>query len=353
MFRTFIAAFILFSVTAFADVDTGSRMTTRILKLSPQKKVVILNRGSEDGIQTGDHAQMYSEETLVGIWKAVKLSSQRSIWEAVDIAKPESIAQDEVYHLVISTPVVVTFDPDTKESTEAIKGELLEANAPVFNEFKSWKYWRLGVLVGLGNRPRSGYSFGEEIPYDRFGVGRKIDFQIEASRAIPNEIYTSLRGTASFRTTRTSVEYPLLDARMIHEQELRWGFGFGVQWDPYETDIVRLSWGTALQIYPFDRIRIDQTDVNGRSDFLNFQAMSTGISANVSYLFKNVFGKNGKNWWEIGPMDLGFRFYSELRPGRTMEAIDPPLYKDMWGTDFLRHETVIDYSLLVEVSERF
>jgi hypothetical protein len=343
VFRTFVAVFILFSVAAFADVDTGTRMITRVLKLSPQKKVVILNRGREDGIQIEDHARMYAEETIVGTWKAVKLSAQRSVWEAVEVPDYQKVVQDEVYHLVISSPVVVVDDPDVKKSTADIKSELLEINAPVVNEFTSWRNWRLSALAGLGNRPRSGYLFGEEAPYDRFGVGRKIDFQVEASRAIPNEIFTSLRGTASFRVTHADIKYPLLDAREIQEREMRWGFGFGVQWDTFETDKFRLSWGTALQMYPFDRIRIDQTEANGRTDFLNFHTMSTGLSANVSAVFKDIFGS----------MDLGLRFYSELRPGKTMQTIDSPSYKDMWATDDLNHATVIDYSLLVEISERF
>ena len=99
------------------SLELDEKLTFRILKLSQSKKTLLLNRGTDDGLEIDDHAKFYLTSTGV-VARAVvkKLSPTRSVWSIYRLVNESEIDGGRALQLKIVSGVKLT-----KDSTRMFK----------------------------------------------------------------------------------------------------------------------------------------------------------------------------------------------------------------------------------------
>ena len=90
---------LILSLPAFAIDPLETLSNIRIKEVLPDN-IVLLTRGTEDGIHKGDHARLVNLEGYAA--RAVCLSShlERSYWKLYRIVSAETISKDFVYKMI-------------------------------------------------------------------------------------------------------------------------------------------------------------------------------------------------------------------------------------------------------------
>ena len=84
----------------------------RLINISHSKRTVLLNRGSEDGLQDGDHAKFYISNSDEIFARAIvrKVSPRRSLWSVYRVINPEYLKKDTILQLSITNPIPLSSD---------------------------------------------------------------------------------------------------------------------------------------------------------------------------------------------------------------------------------------------------
>ncbi len=112
--KAFVLFYLVLAITLLSNasaLEIDEKLTLRILKTSNTKKTVLINRGLEDGLVVGDHAKFFLTTGVIARGVVVKASPTRSIWSFYRIIDADSVINDKVMNLKISTPLKLTEDP--------------------------------------------------------------------------------------------------------------------------------------------------------------------------------------------------------------------------------------------------
>lgn len=101
----------LFAYTGALALEVDETLTLRILNVSTTKKTILINRGIEDGLTEGDHANFYLPEGIIARGVLVKLAPTRSIWSIYRTVNADYLKEEEVMNLKITKPVRLSSDP--------------------------------------------------------------------------------------------------------------------------------------------------------------------------------------------------------------------------------------------------
>ena len=93
-------------------LDMDETLTFRILKLSKTKKTLLINRGTDDGLEVENHAKFYLTSTGV-VARAVvrKVSPTRSVWAIYRLINESEINTGRVLQLKSVSAVKLSKDP--------------------------------------------------------------------------------------------------------------------------------------------------------------------------------------------------------------------------------------------------
>ena len=100
-------------------LEISEKLTLRILKVSGSKKTILINRGLEDGLEVGDHANFFMLKGVVARGVVAKASPTYSIWSIYRISHPSDLIANKVMNLKITPKATLSKDP-----THALKAEL-------------------------------------------------------------------------------------------------------------------------------------------------------------------------------------------------------------------------------------
>ena len=86
---------LIFSAKTFALESTDS-MKAQIIKVYA-KNILVLNRGSEDGIFKTDHIKLSSKEGFIARGICIKQTMMTSHWKIYRVTRPELVSKDTTY----------------------------------------------------------------------------------------------------------------------------------------------------------------------------------------------------------------------------------------------------------------
>ena len=123
----FIFLFLVLSLSFNSySLEMDEKLTVRVLGLSSTKKTLLTNRGIEDGLVVGDHAKFFLTTGVVARGVVIKASPSRSIWSIYRIIDAESISNDKVMNIKISSALKLTED-----ASRALKVDDMSSSIPV------------------------------------------------------------------------------------------------------------------------------------------------------------------------------------------------------------------------------
>ena len=114
---------LLIASQAFA-LEVDEKLTFRVLKLSETRKTMLVNRGTEDGLNEGDHAKFYVSAGVVARGVIVKVSPARSVWSIYRLVNADFVLADAVMSLKITPPVKITQDESKMLVVEDVPTEV-------------------------------------------------------------------------------------------------------------------------------------------------------------------------------------------------------------------------------------
>ncbi len=104
------------------SLPVDSQLTTRILETTKTGKTMLLNRGSVDKLNLGDHAKFYITEAIVARAVLVKLNTNTSVWSVYRMVNPDLVINDAVLRLKITPEVKLSSNPYSMLARESITG---------------------------------------------------------------------------------------------------------------------------------------------------------------------------------------------------------------------------------------
>jgi hypothetical protein len=110
--------FFLISSWSIYGLEIDEKLPLRLLKTSRSKKTILINRGVEDGLASGDHAKFFLTKGVIARGVVIKTSPTRSVWSLYRVIDAAEIEPDRVMNLKISSPVKLTDDPSKMLSHE-------------------------------------------------------------------------------------------------------------------------------------------------------------------------------------------------------------------------------------------
>jgi len=114
--------------------DQEIEMTVRFLQVSDTKKTVLINRGSEDGVEVGKHARFFLTKGVVARGEVIEVSPKRSIWSLYRLVLPSDIKEDQLVKANFTAPLKTTTDASRSiasvedETNTELEKLLLEMN---------------------------------------------------------------------------------------------------------------------------------------------------------------------------------------------------------------------------------
>jgi hypothetical protein len=121
--KTALLLTLLIASQAFA-LEVDEKLTFRVLKLSETRKTMLVNRGTEDGLNEGDHAKFYVSAGVVARGVIVKVSPARSVWSIYRLVNADFVLADAVMSLKITPPVKITQDESKMLVVEDVPTEV-------------------------------------------------------------------------------------------------------------------------------------------------------------------------------------------------------------------------------------
>ena len=106
----YLTIFSLSLITPAMALDVEEKLTVRFLKISSSKKTVIVNRGVEDGLATGDHGKFFLTPGVIARGMVAKTSPTRSVWSLYQIIDSGQVVVDKVVSVKIITPLKISKD---------------------------------------------------------------------------------------------------------------------------------------------------------------------------------------------------------------------------------------------------
>lgn len=93
--RILLIIFITLVSSAFAE-EVGPRkpwqMIGSVLNISQEQKVILFNKGHEDGVAEGDHAWFWSHNKKGFKAECLRVSESRSVWQLYRLENEEILA---------------------------------------------------------------------------------------------------------------------------------------------------------------------------------------------------------------------------------------------------------------------
>ena len=126
---------ILLLLIAMKDIyalEVDEVLTSRLLKVSDSKKTVLVNRGSEDGLNERDHGKFFITKGVIARGILEKVSPTRSIWSLYRIVRSDELFPNKLLNLKITPSVDLTKDPTKAINTPQV--ETLPSSGTIQNE---------------------------------------------------------------------------------------------------------------------------------------------------------------------------------------------------------------------------
>jgi len=222
---------------------------------------------------------------------------------------------------------------DAREFTQKIPNpdptdyRLLEP-LPTFYPFNRSETLRANMRFSLGTPLTQNYPYREKIQADSYGY--QLEFNASMTRRVrkepSNRLYAG--GIFSLRTVNSDLT---LETRRSRERWNKMGLGGVLSYDPYRTDLHRITLSWAAIANPFHQVSISQTDATGVTEIRNFMAwnFSSRLGAEWQWLkitetldftlgawselesplnFNSTTPSNRPEWWSGNQFNAGFSF---------------------------------------------
>ncbi|MDH4467083.1 MAG: hypothetical protein QE271_03425 [Bacteriovoracaceae bacterium] len=106
-------------------LTVDNTLTIRILKSTSSKKTILINRGTDDGLDMGMHARFFNEGGTVARGILVDKKDDRSIWSIYRQVSPDLLETDQVMSIKITPEVKITNDETKSVLREGLDQKLL------------------------------------------------------------------------------------------------------------------------------------------------------------------------------------------------------------------------------------
>jgi len=112
---------VMLSINAFS-LPIDSKLSVRILETTQSGKTLLINRGSIDNLNVGDHAKFYITEAIVARAVVIKLKQNTSIWSVYRMVNPDLVINDAALKIKITPAVKLSNNPYAMLAEDSIKG---------------------------------------------------------------------------------------------------------------------------------------------------------------------------------------------------------------------------------------
>lgn len=113
-----VISLLIFPTLGFS-LSPDQTLRASILSISSSKRTILLNKGSEEGLEVGNHAKFYIEsENLMARAIIRKISPSRSLWSVYRLLETGQLEKYRVINLTITTPL-----PLTDDNSKSLLGE--------------------------------------------------------------------------------------------------------------------------------------------------------------------------------------------------------------------------------------
>ena len=189
---------------------------------------------------------------------------------------------------------------------------------------------RANMRLSLGTPLTQNYPYRERIQADSYGY--QFEFNAQMTRRVRKEASNRLYagGLFTFRTVNSDLT---LETRRSREQWNKIGFGGVLTYDPYRTDLHRITLSWAAIINPFHQVSISQTDLNGVTEIRNFLAWNFSSRVGAEWQWLRV----------TETLDLTMGVYSELESPLNFNSSTPSNRPEWWSGD--QFNSAINFTL--------
>ncbi len=187
---------------------------------------------------------------------------------------------------------------------------------------------RANMRLSLGTPLTQNYPYQEKIQADSYGY--QFEFNATMTRRVrkepSNRLYAG--GMLSLRSVNSDLT---LETRRSRESWNKIGFGGVLTYDPYRSDLHRITLSWAAIANPFNQVSISQSDLNGVTEIRNFLAwnFSSRLGAEWQWLrvtetldltmgvwselesplnFSSSTATNRPEWWSGNQFNAGIAF---------------------------------------------
>ncbi len=112
---------LIFSLSVFS-LPIDSKLSVRILETTQSGKTLLINRGSSDNLNVGDHAKFYITEAVVARAVVIKLLQNTSVWSVYRMVNPDLVINDAALKLKITPAVKLSNNPYSMLAKDSIQG---------------------------------------------------------------------------------------------------------------------------------------------------------------------------------------------------------------------------------------
>ena len=96
-------------------------LKARIVRLSSDKRVFLLNKGREDGLADGQHATFHGQKGKAFRAEALRLSPSRSVWQIYLLHDADAPRADRALVVRAASPMEKAPDPGTRAGGAAAR----------------------------------------------------------------------------------------------------------------------------------------------------------------------------------------------------------------------------------------
>ncbi len=102
-------SFFLWALTTAYALDLSEKISFKILKIFPDTNTIIINRGAEDYINTGEHIKIKIGPKFITRAIAIQVNLQVSYWKLYRVANPELVTIDTQYtmHSLLASEIPI------------------------------------------------------------------------------------------------------------------------------------------------------------------------------------------------------------------------------------------------------
>ncbi|MDC0255136.1 hypothetical protein OAK75_09555 [Bacteriovoracales bacterium] len=322
-----LGLFLLFIPLA-NSLEVDETLTFRILKLSKSKKTLLLNRGSDDGLEVDDHAKFYLTSTGV-VARAVvkKVSPTRTVWSLYRLVNEAEIDNGRALQLKIVSAVKLTADSTrmfkvapipidgggvltgvkdstTKEEREDLASLKGDEDFSERNSFKHMDSRQNSRGDGRGTLAKTSWDFFGTFGFNSLaiyqdGATTKTISKSEMSLSLGVEKYFPHQNINFFRRTSLFGEFDW--AKTISKEvsggddegdEDKKGFSAGVNYhlfaDPFSFDSFIPFVGLGIGLGTDERVYVNSTETSYSENYSHYF-----LGAGIKFYSRTGFGLKG------------------------------------------------------------